>query len=170
VSELRLASDDEFVAVGELTVRAYSTAGILVADDDYAQTLADARGRAAKAEVYVLLDDAGTLVGTVTLSPHGTPYAQVSRPGELEFRMLAIDPHAGGRGHGTFLVEFCVEEGRARGDEGLVICVVESNTAALRLYERFGFVRRPERDKDARPGVRLLVLTYDLRTPPVPAA
>jgi len=162
VSEIRLARPDEYVAVGALTIEAYSAGGVLVADDDYATVLADADGRAAVAEVYVLVDDAGSLVGTVTLSPHGTPYAQVSRPGELEFRMLAVDPKAGGQGYGTRLVAFCAERGRARGFAALVICVIESNTSALRLYDRLGFLRQPDRDKDAGPGVHLLTLTFAL--------
>lgn len=162
MSDVRLARDEEYDAVGELTVRAYSSGGVLVADDSYAEVLADARGRAALAELYVLTDDSGALVGTVTLSPHGTAYAQVSRPGELEFRMLAVDPAHGGRGHGSRLIDFCAEAGRARGFDGLVICVIETNHAALRLYDRLGFVRRPDRDKDARPGLHLLTLTYAL--------
>ncbi|HEY5030925.1 MAG TPA: GNAT family N-acetyltransferase [Actinomycetes bacterium] len=162
MSEIRLARPDEYVAVGALTIEAYSAGGVLVADDDYATVLADADGRAAVAEVYVLVDDAGSLVGTVTLSPHGTPYAQVSRPGELEFRMLAVDPKAGGQGYGTRLVAFCAERGRARGFAALVICVIESNTSALRLYDRLGFLRQPDRDKDAGPGVHLLTLTFAL--------
>jgi ribosomal protein S18 acetylase RimI-like enzyme len=161
-SRPRLADDDEYDAIGALTVRAYSEAGVLIADDHYVEMLADARGRAAAAEVYALHDGTGALVGTVTLSPHGTPYAQASRPGELEFRMLAVAPEAGRRGFGRQLIEFCAEEGRARGLDALVICVIESNSAALRLYDRLGFVRRPDRDIAPRPGIQLLALTYDL--------
>ena len=162
MSELRLAREQEYDSVGELTVRAYATGGVLVDDDGYAATLADVAGRAALAEVYVLLDDEGVLVGTVTLSPHGTAYAQVSRPGDLEFRMLAVAPEAGGRGYGSSLVAFCAEQGRARGHQALAICVIDTNTAALRLYDHLGFVRRHDRDVEPMPGVRLLVLTLDL--------
>lgn len=170
MSELRLARDDEYEAVGELTVRAYSAGGVLAADDGYATTLADARGRAAKADVYVLLDDDGILVGTVTLSSFGTPYAQVARSGELEFRMLAVDPDAGGRGHGTALVAFCAQQGRVRGAHTLAICVIDTNGSALRLYDQLGFVRRPDRDVEVGPDIRLLVLTSDLSRPAPPVA
>jgi ribosomal protein S18 acetylase RimI-like enzyme len=162
VSEVRLARPDEYEAVGRLTVDAYTAGGVLVADDGYAAVLADTRSRAGLAEVYVLLDDGGALVGTATLSEHGTPYAQVSRPGEVEMRMLAVDPASGGKGHGSRLVEFCAAQGRARGLHALVICVIDTNAAALRLYDRLGFVRRPDRDIDVAPDVQLLALTCDL--------
>lgn len=165
MSEVRLAHDHEYEAIGELTVRAYRSGGVLIDDDGYAATLADVAGRAALAEVYVLLDDDSASngpVGTVTLSPHGTAYAQVSRPGDLEFRMLAVAPEAGGHGYGSRLVAFCAEQGRARGHRALAICVIDTNTSALRLYDHLGFVRQPDRDVEPAPGIRLLVLTLDL--------
>ena len=162
MSEVRLAQEHEYEAIGELTVLAYRSGGVLVDDDGYAATLADVAGRAVLAEVYVLLGDDGALVGTVTLSPHGTAYAQVSRPGDLEFRMLAVAPEAGGHGYGSRLVAFCAEQGRARDHRALAICVIDTNASALRLYDHLGFVRQPDRDVEPSPGVRLLVLTLDL--------
>ncbi len=162
MSEVRRARQQEYEAIGELTVLAYRSGGVLVDDDGYATTLADVSGRAALAEVYVLLDDGNSIVGTVTLSPHGTAYAQVSRPGDLEFRMLAVAPEAAGRGYGSRLVAFCAEQGRARGHQALAICVIDTNTSALRLYDHLGFVRQPDRDVEPAPGIRLLVLTREL--------
>jgi ribosomal protein S18 acetylase RimI-like enzyme len=160
---IRLARADEYERIGELTVRAYRTGGALATDDDYVSVLADARGRAAHAEVYALLDQpTGHLQGTVTLCAYGTRYAQVAAPGELEFRMLAVDPDAGGHGLGSRLIAFCAEQGRARGLDRLVICVIETNTAALAIYDHLGFVRAPARDTVPRPGIHLLTLTYEL--------
>jgi len=158
-----LVAPEEFAAVGALVVRAYTEGGVLAGDDGYAAVLADTAGRAAGAAVYVVHDDAGGPVATVTLSPHGSSYAQVAGPGELEFRMLAVDPDSAGQGLGSALVEFCADQARARGDHWLVLCVVDTNAAAIRLYQHLGFVHRPERDRQVGPGVRLLVLTRALR-------
>jgi ribosomal protein S18 acetylase RimI-like enzyme len=166
----QLVTEDEFGAVGDLVVRAYEQGGVLATDDGYRSVLADTRGRAAQAEVYVVHDDIGRPVATVTLSPHSTAYAQVAAPGELEFRMLAVDPEAAGQGLGSSLVGFCADQALARGDNALVLCVIDTNATAIRLYKRLGFVHRPERDVQVGPGVRLLVLTRALRTAGEPNA
>ena len=47
-----------------------------------------------------------------------------------------------------------------------MVCSVEDkNAAALRLYDRLGYVREPERDWTPEPGVSLLVLGRELRSP-----
>ena len=157
--EPTLVTESEFTAVGDLIVRAYEAGGVLGTDDGYRAVLADTRGRAAMAQVYVVHDDALKPLATVTLSPHGSAYAQVAQPGELEFRMLAVDPSVASRGLGTQLVGFCAEQALARGDQDLVLCVIDTNEAAIRLYKRLGFIHQPDRDLRGWPGVRLLVLT-----------
>ena len=160
----RLARPDELDAVGELTLRSYRDGGVLSGDEDgYAQVLADASGRAALAQVYVLRGVADELLATVTLAAAGEPYADVATDGELEMRMLAVDPAAQGRGVATSLVAFAVAEARRRGLDALAISVIDRNEAALRLYRRLGFVRRPERDVRYPPDVRLLTLTRSVR-------
>jgi len=161
-----LVTEAEFSAVGALVVRAYEAAGVLGADDGYRTVLADTQGRAASAEVYVVHDGDRSPLATVTLCPHATLYAQVAAPGELEFRMLAVDPKAGGRGLGSALVAFCAETGRARGADALVGCVIDSNVAAIRLYERLGFAHEHARDVQVGDDVRLLVVSLDLRAQP----
>ena len=153
-----LVAPAEFSAVGELVVGAYEAAGVLAGDSRYRSVLADTAGRAAKAAVYVVHDDAGRLVATVTVATPGSPYVQVAGPGELEFRMLAVDPAAAGHGIGSALVDFCVEHASARGDTAVVLCVVDTNTAAVRLYRRLGFEHLPERDLQVAPEVRLMVM------------
>jgi ribosomal protein S18 acetylase RimI-like enzyme len=158
-TEPLLIRPDEYDAVGALVVHAYEVGGVIAAEDGYRATLVDTAGRAAKADVYVLHDDAGRPVATVTVSRYGSAYAQVAREDELEFRMLAVDPEAGGRGLGSRLVEFCAERALAHGDHALVLCVIDTNAAAIRLYSRLGFTRASDRDLSPAPGVRLLVLT-----------
>jgi len=158
-----LVTDAEYAAVGQLVVRAYAAGGVLASDDGYRTVLADTAARATKAPVYVVHDDDGHPVATVTLTPQGSTYAQVAAPGELEFRMLAVDPPAAGRGIGSALVAFCAEQALARGDLALVLCVIETNAPAIRLYRRLGFEHLPGRDVHISPSLRLLVFRRSLR-------
>ncbi|HEX7994518.1 MAG TPA: GNAT family N-acetyltransferase, partial [Streptosporangiaceae bacterium] len=93
----------------------------------------------------------------------GTPYAELSGPGEAEFRMLAVDPAAQGRGAGAALVDACLARAAELGCSAVVICVRSGMAAsAHRLYQRLGFVRIPEKDWSPLPGVDLLGLRLDL--------
>jgi GNAT superfamily N-acetyltransferase len=152
----------ELAAVGALTVQAYTADGYLRgAEDGYAQHLQAAADRARYAELAVAVDeDCGTLLGTVTYCLAGTPWAEISHPGEAEFRMLAVAPEARGHGVGAALAGWCVEQARADGCTGVVLSTLPVMHAAHRLYERMGFVRTPERDWWPVPEVELI--TYAL--------
>jgi GNAT superfamily N-acetyltransferase len=157
-----MGDPDELAAVGALTVSAYTADGHLRgAEDGYAERLRAAADRARDAELTVAVDEAdGTLLGTVTYCRAGTPWAEVSRPGEAEFRMLAVAPQARGRGVGAALAGWCVERARADGCTGVVLSTLTQMNAAHRIYERLGFARTPERDWWPDPEVRLI--TYAL--------
>ncbi len=156
------ADPAELAAVGALTVQAYTADGYLRgAEDGYAEHLRAAADRTRDAELAVAVDENdGTLLGTVTYCLAGTPWAEISRPGEAEFRMLAVAPDARGRGVGAALAEWCVERARADGCTGVVLSTLPVMHTAHRLYERMGFVRTPERDWWPVPEVELI--TYAL--------
>ena len=151
---VRPALPPEFSRIGDLTVAAYSRVS-----EEYAVVLRDVAARAAVAEVMVAFDG-GSVAGTVTFALAPNDYAQVAAPGDAEFRMLAVDPAAQGRGVGTLLTRWCVSRAREAGARELVLSSAEWMTAAHRIYERLGFVRTPSRDWEPRPGVSLL--TYAL--------
>lgn len=158
---VRPANPDEYPAIAELTVDAYRTDGQLD-ENRYAETLADVAGRAEVGEVLVAVDESGTVVGSVTFVLAGTRYAEVSGPGEAEFRMLAVAPSAWGRGVGVELAKACVRRARDVGANAVVICTRDFATTAHSIYERLGFVRVPDRDWAPMPGVNLLVLRLSL--------
>ncbi len=157
VREARL---DELAVVGLLTRAAYAAAGL--GSDEYLAHVEDAVGRSASSTLLVA-EANGLLVGTVTLAAAGTAFADIARPGEYEFRMLAVDPGSAGRGIGTALVAACEQRAAAAGARRLVLSVEDRNAAALRLYERRGYRREPERDWVPEPGVQLLVLGLESR-------
>lgn len=156
--EVRPVAPDEIELVGDLTVRAYLEGGGLDPGADYVQTLRRAQDRAAAAPMYVAVRDAA-VVGAVSLCPFGGDWAQVAAPGELELRMLVVEPSARGTGVADALVDTAEELARTRGDARLVLCVIEDNAPAHRLYARHGFVRAPERDWRPVPEANLQVYT-----------
>ena len=54
---------------------------------------------------------------------------------------VMVDPAAQGRGLGRAVLGACVRSLRDRGESVIVLNVTEGNRRAVRLYERFGFVR-----------------------------
>jgi ribosomal protein S18 acetylase RimI-like enzyme len=161
---VRRAVEADFPAVARLTVAAYEADGQLKGENGYGTVLADVATRAATGEVLVAVDEAtGELLGSVTFVLPGTPYAELCGPGEAEFRMLAVDPAAQGRGVGLALVRACLSRAAEQGCSAVVICVREGMAeVAHRMYARLGFVRTPERDWSPLPGVRLLGLRREL--------
>lgn len=153
---VRPARPDEVGQAGEIAVAAYLADGLLDNADDYESHLRDAADRAANAELLVAVDDDGTVLGSVTVARYGTKYAQIARADELEFRMLATAVPARGRGVGELLTRAVLNRARELGCRRVVLCLVDANIKARRLYERLGFTRLPERDWSPVPGLRLL--------------
>jgi ribosomal protein S18 acetylase RimI-like enzyme len=156
---IRPAQPAEYGAVGELCVQAYAAAGVGVAA--YEATLRDVARRAEAAEVLVAGDGAAGLLGTVTFVLDG-PLREIGTAEEGEFRMLAVDPAAGGRGIGTTLVRECAARTRAAGRTRLVCSSQPGMRAAHAVYRKLGFVRDPERDWKPIPEVDLVAFVLVL--------
>jgi ribosomal protein S18 acetylase RimI-like enzyme len=157
---VRLASDDELDAAGDVVLAAYESEGL--APPSYRATLREARDRARDAEIAVAVDAARQVLGSVTFATPGSRWAELSREGEAEFRMLGVHPEQRGRGVGAALVEWCLERAAALGAHRVVICSATSMQAAHHLYRRRGFVRRPDLDWSPVPGVDLVAFSLDL--------
>jgi ribosomal protein S18 acetylase RimI-like enzyme len=157
---VRVAREDEYAAVGALTVEGYDADGYLVTsdgtyDDDYAAWLADAAPRGRDSDLLVAVEG-DELLGTVTWCPYGTPFAQLAtQPHQGEFRTLSVAPAGRRRGVGRALVEECLARARAAGLTEILICSVDVMAPAHRLYASYGFRRRPELDWSPAPGVLL---------------
>ncbi len=153
---VRPARPDELAQIGGLTAHAFAIDGLVPSGSDYASVLSDASTRLRDADLLVAEDEAGALLGTITFALSGTPYAQIARAGEAEFRMLAVAPAARRRGVAKALVEACIDRSRAAGVATLVLSSSQDMRAAHRLYERMGFTRQPERDWSPVAGVHLM--------------
>jgi ribosomal protein S18 acetylase RimI-like enzyme len=156
-----LAVPADYPAIARLTVAAYEADGQLKGEHGYERVLADVATRAEHGEMLVA-EDAGWLIGAVTFVLPGSRYAELSSDDEAEFRMLAVDPAAQRRGAARALVQACLDRATALGRTAIVISVRDMAEGARRLYEGFGFVRRPDRDWSPMPGVQLLALRLPL--------
>lgn len=151
---VRRAGPRDHDAAGALTVAAYQPF-LTGPEDTYAAKLADAASRDAEAELWVAEAD-GVLLGCVTICPPGSPWREIARDDEGEFRMLAVSPDAQGRGVGRALVEQVLDRFRADGASAVAMSSLRMMTSAHRLYARLGFTRLPERDWAPMPGVDLI--------------
>jgi ribosomal protein S18 acetylase RimI-like enzyme len=162
---VRPALPSEYDAAGHLVAEAFIADGHTERDGDYAKLLRDPRDRATKAELLVAVDETtGTVLGSVTFAPPGSPYADLAEGREGEFRMLAVapDPAARGRGVGELMVRAVIARAAELGLPRIVISSKRQMTYAHRIYERLGFVRTPERDWSPIPGIDLFTYALEL--------
>lgn len=147
---LREATPDDYEEIGRLTIAAYRALPVWVGDG-YAVELADVAARvAAGASVLVAEDEAdGRLLGSVTLVLQGGELFEweFGVHGDCGFRMLAVDPEVWGRRVGPALVAECLRRARAAGRKRMIIGSTTWMTTAHRMYEGFGFRRRPDLDQ-----------------------
>ena len=154
---------EEFETVGQLVVSAYVGEGLVDADSGYVNELRDTAARSRDADLLVAVDEGqAQLLGTVTYCAGGSRYSEVAVPGEADFRMLAVDGAARGRGVGETLVRACLDRARAAGASTMRLSTKENMHAAHRLYERLGFHRTPELDWSPDADIKLLTYALDL--------
>ena len=161
----RRARPEDLAAVGEVTVAAYAE---FEGDDteEYVHHLRDAATRDREAELWVATpDDSDEILGTVTICQPGSPWREVAREGEGEFRMLAVSPTARGGGIGAALLGLVVDHFRRDGATRVVMSTLPRMQAAQRIYQRAGFTRLPERDWSPAPGIDLIAYGLDLEQP-----
>jgi predicted N-acetyltransferase YhbS len=146
---IREATPEDAARIGELTVAAYRTLPQPLSRP-YEQMLADGVSRfAATTTVLVAEDEAGEVVGSVTLVLHEDPYwfeHEYGIDGDCGFRMLAVDPTRRGEQIGSRLMHECIRRAREAGRSRMVITTMPWMTQAHRMYERVGFRRRPDLD------------------------
>jgi putative acetyltransferase len=83
--------------------------------------------------VFFVARQDGALLGTAGLFP--------VRDGGLELRKMYLRPAARGLGAGRALWAECLAFAKARGARRIVLDTTEQMQAAIRFYERLGFVR-----------------------------
>jgi len=176
---IRDATPDEMAEVGEIRVAAYVAGGSMSTDSEYASTLRELGADGNDVVLVAVFPDqdgsvggaagsgagqGGRGAGTVMLQAWTGGGEVVTGPDQAEIRALAVRPDAQGRGVGTELLRHVIERAAGMGVSRLMLATLPGMRAARRLYERAGFVRRPERDWSPAPGTILLV--YEMRLAP----
>jgi GNAT superfamily N-acetyltransferase len=156
-------------AIRQVTLSAYQeyAAGMPAHWERYRQnilaTLADVR----PAEQIVAEQDR-LILGNVLLYPTGTaltaPDGVSVRTQLPEVRLLAVVPAARGRGVGAALMKECIRRAGAAGASAVTLHTTDMMQAALRLYQRMGFVRAPALDFHPVPELTILGYRLDLET------
>jgi GNAT superfamily N-acetyltransferase len=83
----------------------------------------------------VVLDDGSAVVGSAKIGPN-----RPGRGAHIATASFMVSPKAQGRGVGRRLGEYAVEWAREQGYAGMQFnAVVETNTAAVRLWQSLGF-------------------------------
>lgn len=131
----------------------------------YRQNILDTLADPAPAEQIVATLE-GDLVGCVLLYP---PRRLEARGGAAEIempwpevRLLAVAPAARGRGVGVSLMNECERRARRAGARALTLHTTDLMRAAVRLYQRLGYVRAPDLDFSPAPGVTINGYRLDL--------
>jgi ribosomal protein S18 acetylase RimI-like enzyme len=142
---IRLATPDEYEAIADLSVAAYSHDYDI--SDGYRRSLRDVAARAAEHEVWVAVDrQTGQLLGSVVTPRPGGHVSELGLDGELDFRLLAVAPSARRRGIGRLLTEHVIALAAERGATRVVMNSGPNMTGAHQLYYSMGFTRLPQRE------------------------
>jgi ribosomal protein S18 acetylase RimI-like enzyme len=164
---IRRVTAADYDDVRRITRDAYIHAGYFNnPDHPYVQVLVDVEHRAEHAEVWVA-EEEGVVVGSFAITFEGQRYTDIAIRGELEFRMLAVDPAAQRGGIGRQMVRWIIDYARSlEGIEAVSLTSGSEMVRAHRLYESLGFERVPSRDwwvpdEDIRLWVFRLVLQPD---------
>lgn len=130
----------------------------------YRAVLLDVAERAREHETWVAADpEDDRPLGTVTTGRPGRLITPIGRPGELDFRLLGVDPAARRRGVGRALTEHVIALARARGASQVVMNSGGQMHPAHRLYESMGFVVLRERVRVFEDGHVSLAYGIDVR-------
>lgn len=144
---IRRVTAADYDDVRRITRDAYIHAGYFDnPDHPYVQVLADVEHRAEHAEVWVR-EEEGAVVGSFAITFEGQRYTDIAIAGELEFRMLAVDPAVQRGGIGRQMVQWIIDYARSlEGIDAVSLTSGSDMVRAHRLYESLGFERVPSRD------------------------
>jgi ribosomal protein S18 acetylase RimI-like enzyme len=167
---VRDARSPDREAIRQVTLAAYQEYAARMPDHwpRYRQNILATLAEAGPAE-QIVAERAGAIVGSVLLYP---PRALTSpTDGALgmpwpEVRLLAVAPEARGRGIGAALMQECVRRAQASGTALLTLHTTDLMQAAMRLYQRMGFLRAPELDFHPAPGLTIKGFQLALDGPP----
>lgn len=152
--EIRPVRPEDYEALGNVTADVYRKVYPPIEEAKaIVEEMHDIATRVAETETTFVAVETGTgiVLGGVSFVLHDNKHANAARPGEGEFRLLAVDATARGQGVGQALVQACLDRAAALGLQRVAIFTQTDMLEAQRLYERIGFKRVPARDWEPMP-------------------
>jgi len=141
-AEVETVGDEELET---LLQRVYVGGGF--ADADAAATRFRAAAVRGRGRLFFAREPtSGSLAGVVIVAPPTSPARRLAGPNEAELHLLGVAPECRNLGVGALLMRAALAHAKSEGYERMLLWTQPTMHAAHRLYERFGFVRRPERD------------------------
>lgn len=153
--QIREASEEEYEAIGKLTVEVYSNLPNMPSEGEMPKYYSLLRGTSERAQmstvkIFVAVDSQDELLGSVTFVGDMQYYASGGKAPSIKnssgFRLLAVGPAARGLGVGRALTEFCILKAQQLGSSQMVMHTTKSMQVAWGMYERMGFKPMPEID------------------------
>ena len=130
--------------------------------EGYLRNIMDVTSRLGVADLIVA-EVARRLSGAVTFYPEASHSERESWPaGWAGVRLLAVRPDARGLGIGRALMDECLRRCRKLSVPTLGLHTTELMDVARGMYERMGFVRTPDYDFEAGPGLVVMAYRLDL--------
>ena len=136
---VRLARLTDDTALARLDVSAWSAeSGFPSVFERVTATNAPFFGADNPPEAHLIAELNGSVVGYIRLK---APTRLPENAHVMQVQGLAVHPSARRRGIGAMLLDAAVQRLRERGTRKLTLRVLSTNTAAIALYEWFGFTR-----------------------------
>ena len=149
---IRNATEQERDAIRDLTLEAYQEFAPMMPDwawAEYRKDIAETVTHPEPAEQIVAERD-GEILGTVLLYPQGGSYHLPDGSEQHwefpEVRLLAVSAAARGHGIGEALMRECLARTQRTGVPEMHLHTTDLMQAAMRMYERMGFLRALELD------------------------
>jgi GNAT superfamily N-acetyltransferase len=153
---IRNAQPEEFAAIGELMVRAYSQLDGFPNESEqpaYYKMLRNVGDLTQKPDVEILvaLSSQNKVVGAVVyfgdIKYYGSGGTATQEQNCAGFRLLAVDPATRGLGIGKLLTYACIEKAKQNSSvRQLIIHTTKAMQTAWTMYETIGFKRSEDLD------------------------
>ena len=150
---IRDAAENEFGTIEDLVQAAYLEFRPLFPEDVW-QAWMDNIRKVIHSESGLLLvvENQGKIAGVVKFFPQASRSGMGHWPaGVAAIRILAVLPAARGQGYGTLLTEECLHRARELQISSIYLFTGEFMLVARHIYEKLGFQRVPEFDRQPGP-------------------
>jgi ribosomal protein S18 acetylase RimI-like enzyme len=152
-TQIREAGAGELDEVENLVKAAYREFQLLMPEAVWSGWMDNIRETLQAPEGMVLVAEGqGRIQGAVKFYPDASQAHQGQWPaGAASIRLLAVRPGSRGRGYGVRLTEACLGRARALKIDTIFLYTGTFMAAARHIYEKLGFQRAPEFDRDPGP-------------------